>query len=113
MYSSIFKIIKHLFKNISETIINPIKSKNLMKVFVKTYGCTFNKRDGQAIEGVLAKAGFSLINNEKEADIIIVNNCGVKSVTQNKIINYIKSLKKPTFVGGCLTKMIDFSKLKV
>jgi len=39
-----------------------------MKVFVKTYGCTFNKRDGQAIEGVLAKAGFSLINNEKEAD---------------------------------------------
>ena len=84
-----------------------------MKVFVKTYGCTFNKRDGQAIEGVLAKAGFSLINNEKEADIIIVNTCGVKSVTQNKIINYIKSLKKPTFVGGCLTKMIDFSKLKV
>ena len=84
-----------------------------MKVFVKTYGCTFNKRDGQAIEGVLAKAGFSLVKNEEEADIIIVNTCGVKSVTQNKIINYIKSLKKPTFVGGCLTKMMDFSKLKV
>jgi MiaB-like tRNA modifying enzyme len=84
-----------------------------MNAFVKTYGCTFNQRDGQAIEGVLAKAGFALVASEREADIIIVNTCGVKEVTQNKIINYIKSLKKPTFVGGCLTKMIDLSKYKV
>lgn len=84
-----------------------------MKVFVKTYGCTFNQRDGQAIECVLVKAGFTLVFSEKEADIIIVNTCGVKSVTQDKILSYIKSLKKPTFVGGCLTKMMDFSKLKV
>ncbi|MBS3073068.1 tRNA (N(6)-L-threonylcarbamoyladenosine(37)-C(2))-methylthiotransferase [Candidatus Pacearchaeota archaeon] len=84
-----------------------------MKVFVKTYGCTFNQRDGQAIEGVLAKAGFILVENEESADIIVVNTCGVKEVTQNKIINYIKSLKKPTLVGGCLTKMVDFSKLNV
>lgn len=84
-----------------------------MKIFVKTYGCTFNQRDGQAIEGVLTKAGFILVSSEKEADIIVVNTCGVKSVTQDKILSYIQSLKKPTFVGGCLTKMLDFSKLNV
>ncbi len=99
-------------KKYRQTNINNPKSKTPMKVFIKTYGCTFNQRDGQAIAGVLTKAGFT-ISSEKEAEIIVVNTCGVKTVTQDKIINYIKSLKKTTFVGGCLTKMIDFSKLNV
>ncbi len=84
-----------------------------MKVFVKTYGCTLNQKDGEIIKGVLNKSNFTLVESEEEADIIVINSCGVKSVTENKIISYIKSQTKPVYLGGCLTKMIDTSKLNV
>ncbi len=81
-----------------------------MKIYVKTFGCTLNKRDSENIKGVLAKARFSLVS-EDEADVVIVNSCGVKSVTQNKVVSYINSLDKDVYVGGCLPRMLDLKKL--
>ncbi|MFH1972270.1 MAG: tRNA (N(6)-L-threonylcarbamoyladenosine(37)-C(2))-methylthiotransferase [archaeon] len=81
-----------------------------MKVFVKTFGCALNKRDSENIEGILKEQGFEL-TEEKKADIIIVNTCGVKSRTQNRVISYINQHKKPVYVGGCLPKMIDLKEL--
>ena len=81
-----------------------------MKIYVKTFGCTLNKRDSENIKGVLADAGFSLVD-ESEADVIIVNSCGVKSVTQNKVVSYINSLDNDVYVGGCLPRMLDLKKL--
>ena len=81
-----------------------------MKIYVKTFGCTLNKRDSENINGVLAKAGFSLVD-ESEADVVIVNSCGVKSKTQNKVVSYINSLDKDVYVGGCLPRMLDLKKL--
>ncbi|MFH1331845.1 MAG: tRNA (N(6)-L-threonylcarbamoyladenosine(37)-C(2))-methylthiotransferase, partial [archaeon] len=53
-----------------------------------------------------------LVDSEGEADCIIVNSCGVKTVTQNKIINYVNKLSrnKKVIVGGCLPSMIDIKK---
>ena len=81
-----------------------------MKIYVRTFGCTLNKRDSENIKGVLAKSGFSLVS-EDEADVVIVNSCGVKSVTQNKVVSYINSLDKDVYVGGCLPRMLDLKKL--
>tara|TARA_Y100000310_G_scaffold332234_1_gene407443 strand:- start:908 stop:1933 length:1026 start_codon:yes stop_codon:yes gene_type:complete len=81
-----------------------------MKIYVKTFGCTLNKRDSENIKGVLADAGFSLVD-ESEADVIIVNSCGVKSVTQNKVVSYINSLDNDVYVGGCLPRMLDLKEL--
>lgn len=81
-----------------------------MKVFVKTYGCTFNQRDSETIKGVLQHDDFTMVDSERKADVIVVNSCGVKGVTQDKIISYIKAQKKKVYVGGCLTKMIDMAK---
>ncbi len=78
-----------------------------MKVYVKTYGCTFNQRDSDSIKGVLQNDNFTIVDSEDQADIIIVNSCGVKGVTQDKIISYINSQDKKVYVGGCLTKMVD------
>ncbi|MBT3984665.1 tRNA (N(6)-L-threonylcarbamoyladenosine(37)-C(2))-methylthiotransferase [archaeon] len=79
-----------------------------MKVFVKTFGCTLNQRDSENIVGILQKNGFEI---GEDADIVIVNTCGVKSTTQNKVISYINSLDKPVYVGGCLPRMLDLKKL--
>jgi len=83
-----------------------------MKIFVKTFGCVFNKRDSENIKGVLSNNDFEIVNTEEKADIIIVNSCGVKDQTQSKIIFYIESLNKPVYLGGCLPKILDLKNLK-
>jgi threonylcarbamoyladenosine tRNA methylthiotransferase CDKAL1 len=83
-----------------------------MKVFVKTYGCTFNVRDSENIKGILKNEEYEIVDNEESADMIVVNSCGVKGVTQNKVISYIESRDKPVYVGGCLTKMVDLTEKK-
>lgn len=82
-----------------------------MKIFVKTFGCALNQADSDIIRGVLYKK-YKLVNSVKEADIIIVNSCGVKHVTQNRVLSFINSIPKTkkVYVGGCLTKMLDITK---
>ena len=83
-----------------------------MKVFIKTFGCQSNIADSEVIAGILSK-DFEIVKDIKKADIIIVNSCGVKNKTQNKITKYIQDLPKTkkVFVGGCLPRMFDLKKL--
>lgn len=80
-----------------------------MKVFIKTFGCELNRADSEVIAGLLDEAGFELVDSVKKADIVIVNSCGVKLPTQNKILDYIKKVPKDKklVVGGCLPKMLN------
>ena len=50
----------------------------MAKVFVETYGCAFNVADGEALEGVLARAGHQLAARAEDAEAIVLNTCTVK-----------------------------------
>jgi threonylcarbamoyladenosine tRNA methylthiotransferase CDKAL1 len=79
-----------------------------MKIFIKTYGCQANISDSEILAGKLIAEGNQIINNEQEADKIIVNTCSVKNKTQSKILHYLKSnSNKEIEIGGCLTKTLD------
>ena len=86
-----------------------------MKVYIDSYGCTFNKADGQIMAGVLNENNIDLVDNIDEADVIIVNTCYVKLPTENKIVYKIQQLQKnypekKIIVGGCMVE-IDPEKL--
>lgn len=86
-----------------------------MKVFIDTYGCTFNKADGQIMAGVLLDNDISLTDSIDEADVIIVNTCYVKLPTENKVVYKIQKLQnefpdKKIIVSGCMVE-IDREKL--
>mgnify|MGYP002621334993 CR=1 FL=1 len=87
-----------------------------MKVFIETYGCTFNKADSEIMAGVLAKEGMELVSSAEEANAIIVNTCYVKLPTESKVINRIRTLQekfpdKQVIVGGCMVE-VDPKKLE-
>ena len=65
-----------------------------MKVFIKTYGCQMNERDSEAIAGMLAVQGYSIIDNESDADIMIFNTCSVREQAERKAIGKIGIVKK-------------------
>ena len=86
-----------------------------MKVYIDSYGCTFNKADGQIMAGVLNENDIDLVDNIDDADVVIVNTCYVKLPTENKVVYKIQQLQKnfpdkKIIVGGCMVE-IDPEKL--
>ncbi len=86
-----------------------------MKVYIESYGCTFNKADGQIMAGVLKENEIDIVDSIDEADAIIVNTCYVKLPTENKVTYRIQKLQedypdKKVIIGGCMVE-IDPEKL--
>ncbi len=83
----------------------------MKSIFIKTFGCTLNQRDGEDLV-----FGLLTTTKEKDADVIVINTCGVKEQTENKIYKYITDsilpLKnKEIIVCGCLVD-INSEKLR-
>ena len=53
------------------------------KFYLETYGCKLNQADSDLIRGVLTKDFRE--TSEKEADVVIINSCGVIEKTERKI----------------------------
>lgn len=83
----------------------------MKKIFVKTFGCTLNQKDSEDIIGDLAF--FSDEKKIADADLIIINTCGVKEQTEQKILRYLKEIKKKgikedkIIITGCLVTIND------
>ncbi len=80
------------------------------KIYIETFGCSFNQADSQIMKGLLDKYGFRIVKNPQRADIVIINTCYVKTPTQERITYRIQNLQK-TFpdkkmiVAGCMTEI--------
>jgi threonylcarbamoyladenosine tRNA methylthiotransferase CDKAL1 len=77
----------------------------MANVYIETYGCTANQDNTLIFRGLLKN--YKFVNNIKEADIIIVNTCTVKQVTESKIIENLKQIikkypKKKIIIAGCM-----------
>jgi len=78
--------------------------KKSVRVFIETYGCTFNQADSDAIAQALRKAGHSLAC-KSNADVVIVNTCGVKNATEQRIMSRLRQLReRKILVTGCLAQ---------
>ncbi|MFH1823212.1 MAG: tRNA (N(6)-L-threonylcarbamoyladenosine(37)-C(2))-methylthiotransferase [archaeon] len=79
-----------------------------MNVFIQTYGCSNNQAESEIMGGLLARAGFKVVNELKNANLVIINSCVVKYPTVNKVIAKIKEvveLKKYLIIAGCLPEI--------
>ncbi len=80
-----------------------------MKVYLETYGCTFNQADGQVMTTILAEE-HEIVDNINDADVVIINTCYVKLPTEQKMITRINKIKtefpeKKLIVGGCMVEV--------
>ena len=65
-----------------------------MNVKIKTYGCSLNQSDSEAMAGLLQEEGHQIVDDDKDADVIVINSCTVKGPTETKIFKEINRLKK-------------------
>jgi tRNA-2-methylthio-N6-dimethylallyladenosine synthase len=78
-----------------------------MKVHLQTYGCQMNKLDTAMVTSALKKAGFSITDNEKDADVVLINTCSVRDHAEQRVLShlgYLKHIKKskPNMVVGVI-----------
>ncbi len=72
------------------------------KVFLKTFGCRTNIYDSQIMAQNLKD--FVLVDNEAEADIVVVNSCTVTNSADSSARSYISGLQKAgkkVILAGC------------
>jgi ribosomal protein S12 methylthiotransferase len=82
------------------------------RVYMHTLGCPKNRVDSEIMLGALAEAGYRLVQEPRQAEVIVVNTCGfIESAKQESVgaIVELAELKaegrcRKLVVAGCLTQ---------
>ncbi|MBH55516.1 MAG: tRNA (N6-isopentenyl adenosine(37)-C2)-methylthiotransferase MiaB [Opitutaceae bacterium] len=77
------------------------------RVYIKTYGCQMNERDSEAVGAMLRRRGYSLVDHESDADVVLLNTCSVRDQAEQKAIGktgYLAKRKRtdPGFILGIM-----------
>ncbi|MHA2071205.1 MAG: tRNA (N(6)-L-threonylcarbamoyladenosine(37)-C(2))-methylthiotransferase [Candidatus Thorarchaeota archaeon] len=76
--------------------------------YLETYGCSLNKADSDLIVGRLNGLGAAQTPDIEMADLIVLNTCGVKEPTEDRIVHRLEELGNqsiPVIVAGCLPRI--------
>jgi threonylcarbamoyladenosine tRNA methylthiotransferase CDKAL1 len=76
--------------------------------YLETYGCSLNSADSDIMIGLLREIDAHPVEEVEQAELIILNTCGVKEPTEDRIIHRLVDLSgdtKPVIVAGCLPKI--------
>jgi len=81
------------------------------KLYIQTNGCQMNEYDSDKMRDVLnASHGFELIDDPKQADVLLLNTCSIREKAQEKVFSALGKWRKikdkrPDViigVGGCV-----------
>ena len=73
----------------------------LKKVSLASLGCSKNLVDAEHMLGILSEHGFEIVENEEDADVIIVNTCTFIESAKNESIECILELSQYKNSGNC------------
>src|SRR5690554_3122842 len=86
------------------------------KLYIETYGCQMNVADTEVVASIMEMDGYTLTNNDRDADAIFVNTCSIRENAELKVIQrleYFQSLKrkrKDNLIIGVLGCMAERAK---
>ena len=86
------------------------------KYYISTYGCQANERDSENLAGILEACGYTAAQKPDEADVILMNTCGIRENAANNVLGEVGMYKKlfksrPNLiigVGGCMAQEEGF-----
>ena len=86
-----------------------LKNIAMTNVCFVTQGCSANQSDSEQMAGLLRQAGFGILNELEEADIIIFNTCTVKNPSESTFFRNLEKVKiehpyKTIVVTGCIAQ---------
>lgn len=86
------------------------------KLFIETYGCQMNVADTEVVASIMEMDGYTLTDNDRDADAIFVNTCSIRENAEQKVIqrleyfNSLKRKRKNNLIVGVLGCMAERAK---
>lgn len=84
------------------------------KLYIESYGCAMNFSDSEIVASILVEEGFEPVNDEFDADVILLNTCAIRDNAEKRIRDRLIHLKgnkrknKELIVGvlGCMAERL-------
>lgn len=58
-------------------------------VYIETMGCQMNKSDTERMLGMLSHFGYEEVNNPEDADLLMINTCSIRQLSEDKAFSAI------------------------
>jgi tRNA-2-methylthio-N6-dimethylallyladenosine synthase len=62
--------------------------------YLETFGCQMNAHDSEKVIGTLKQQGYSQVETELEAGLILYNTCSIRDKAEQKVFNRLNDYKK-------------------
>src|SRR5215212_11093145 len=62
--------------------------------FIETWGCQMNDLDSQRLSGNLKLRGYRRVDDEKAADVILLNTCSIREKSEHKVFSRLGALRE-------------------
>jgi tRNA-2-methylthio-N6-dimethylallyladenosine synthase len=62
--------------------------------YLETFGCQMNAHDSEKVIGTLRQQGYSQVESEQEAGLILYNTCSIRDKAEQKVFNRLNDYKK-------------------
>jgi tRNA-2-methylthio-N6-dimethylallyladenosine synthase len=78
--------------------------------YLETFGCQMNVHDSEKVIGTLEQQGYSRVDTEEAADLILYNTCSIRDKAEQKVFNRLNDYKKLHKLGkrfgvlGCVAQ---------
>ncbi|MDR1865120.1 MAG: tRNA (N6-isopentenyl adenosine(37)-C2)-methylthiotransferase MiaB [Bacteroidales bacterium] len=59
-------------------------SRNL-KAYIETYGCQMNVNDSEVVAAIIAREGYEVTHEMRQADLILINTCSVRENAEQRV----------------------------
>jgi len=61
--------------------------------YLETFGCQMNAHDSEKVIGTLVQQGYTRVDSEKEAGLILYNTCSIRDKAEQKVFNRLNDYK--------------------
>jgi len=65
----------------------------MSKYLVETYGCQMNQHDSERMAGLLEQAGYEPTDDDRDADVIVINTCSVREKAEEKLYTRLGEIR--------------------
>src|SRR5205085_3345221 len=62
--------------------------------FIETWGCQMNDLDSQRLSGSLKLRGYRRVDDESQADLILLNTCSIRDKAEQKVFSHLGRLRE-------------------
>ena len=65
----------------------------MAKYLVETFGCQMNQHDSERMAGLLEEAGYDRTDDDRDADVIVINTCSVRERAEEKLYTRLGEIR--------------------